>query len=250
MKRLGWIKPDDGVRVDGRFLDYECFGLDEWLRAHGVEDVQVVVETSAAESHHTKEHLLATGEVGRLLPPARRLVDAGCGAVAWVCTSGSFIGGAAWAKSQVQALEAETGRPATSTSLALVEAVKSLGTELVDVLSPYPEAVSAAFRTFFAECGIRVANVHSLGCPTGSDSHALDLRRQVADFGRAHPGSSHPLVIPDAAVDSLDLVTLLEEDLGRPVLTANQATLWLGLGLLDLPRRVPNAGTLLAGERL
>lgn len=250
MKRLGWIKPDDGVRVDGRFLDYECFGLDEWLRARGVEDVEVVVETSAAESHHTKEHLLATGEVKRLLLPARRLVDAGCGAVAWVCTSGSFIGGAAWATSQVQALEAATGRPATSTSLALVEAVKSLGTEIVDVLSPYPEAVSVAFRTFFAECGIRVANVHSLGCPTGSDSHALDLRRQVADFGRAHPRSSHPLVIPDAAVNSLDLVTLLERDLGRPVLSANQATLWRGLSLLDLPRRVPNAGTLLAGDRL
>lgn len=248
MKRLGWIKPDDGVRIDGRYLDYECYDLNEWLKVHGVTGLEVVVETSVAEGHHAKDDLLATGAIERLLRPARRLADSGCDAMAWVCTSGSFIGGLAWAEAQVDALQAATGLPATSTSLALTEAANSLGADMVDVLSPYPEPVSAALHAFFEECRIPIANERSLGCLTGSASHALDLRREVGRFAEAHPDSSHPLVIADAAINTLDLVATLEADLGRPVVTANQATLWRGLGLLGLPRRALAAGALLAGE--
>lgn len=56
-----------------------------------------------------------------------------------------------------------------------------------------------------------------------------------------------PLVIPDSAVNTLDLVGDLEAELGRPVVTANQATLWQGLTLLGAPAVVRAAGLLLAG---
>jgi maleate cis-trans isomerase len=56
-----------------------------------------------------------------------------------------------------------------------------------------------------------------------------------------------PLVIADSAVNTLDVVAELEADLGKPVVTANQATLWKGLRLLGRPPRVPRAGALLTG---
>jgi len=41
-------------------------------------------------------------------------------------------------------------------------------------------------------------------------------------------------------------VRVLEASLGRPVMTANQATLWKGLTLLEVPPAVPRGGRLLA----
>src|SRR5690242_7162896 len=98
---IGWIKPDDGERVDGQPLDYECFQLTEWLADRGRPDLIVDVELATAEALHTPEDLMATGDLTRLLPPANRLARRGVDIVAWVCTSGSFVGGRKWAEQQV-----------------------------------------------------------------------------------------------------------------------------------------------------
>lgn len=244
---LGWIKPDDGVRVNGRFLDYECFRFDEWLALNGCEGIGVRVETSVADTYHIEQDLLNTGAVERLLPPARRLEESGCEALCWACTSGSFIGGLDWARAQAGALAEATGLPTTSTSLAIISAIKQLDAGGVDILSPYPEPVTGALQTFLGEAGIKTGNVMSLDCPTGSDSHRLSLHQEVARFAERFPRSPHLLLIPDTAVNTLGLVSTFEADLNRPVITANQATLWWGVQLLGGPSRIVNMGTLFDG---
>lgn len=183
----------------------------------------------------------------RLLGPARRLGAGGAQALCWACTSDSFAGGIERSRHQLAALSAETGLPATSASFALAEAVRSLGAGMVDLLSPYPHPLTDVLRTFLATCGVRVRSAVALGCATGSDSHSLDLPAVVAAFTASRAGDSVPVLIPDSAVNTLDLVAELEASLGRPVVTANQATLWKGLRLLGRPAQVPGAGALLAG---
>jgi maleate cis-trans isomerase len=245
---LGWIKPDDGVRFDAGVAEYECFGLDAWLRARDVAGVRVVVETSEADNGHGVTQLLRTGESGRLRRPAHRLAAAGAGVLCWACTSGSFVGGAAWSRDQLAALTAETGLPATSASLALAEAVRALRATEVDLLSPYPGPLTDVLRAFLSACGVGVRAVAALGCEAGADSHRLDLHAAVAGFAPRLGAPAVPLMIPDSAVNTLELVAQLESHLGRPVVTANQATLWQGLRLLGRPPRVPGAGALLAGR--
>jgi maleate isomerase len=244
---LGWIKPDDGARFGAGVPDYECYGLDAWLRARGVRGVRVLVDTSPADDGHGVAQLLRTGAPARLLDPARRLAAAGAGALCWACTSGSFVGGADWARDQLAALTAATGRPATSASMALAAAVHALGAAEVDLLSPYPEALTGVLRAFLAARGVGVRAVAALGCAAGSDSHRLDLRAAVAGFASRLSRPAVPLMIPDAAVNTLEVVVELEAALARPVVTANQATLWQGLRLLGRPVPVPAAGALLAG---
>jgi maleate cis-trans isomerase len=190
---------------------------------------------------------------GRGRPPACAAPRAGSpppapGALCWACTSGSFVGGAGWARDQLAALTAETGLPATSASLALAEAVRALGVTEVDLLSPYPGPLTDVLRDFLAACGIGVRAVAALGCEAGSDSHRLDLRAAIAAFAPGLSGAAVPLVVPDSAVNTLEVVAELETDLGRPVVTANQATLWKGLRLLGRAPRVPGAGALLTGR--
>ena len=244
-RKLGWIKPDDGVRVDGEMLDYECFELQRWLESHGVEGVEPVIATSVAETFHTPEDLLVTGELERLVPVAHALADAGCEAVIWACTSGSFVGGLEWAREQAATLEQRAGVRASSTSLAIAEALVHAGVGTVDVLSPYPRALTDRLTTFLREAGVSVGVQALLECPTGSDSHRLDIVTEVERFAAAHSDTFHPLLIPDTAVNTLDHVEGLEQQLGRAVYTANQITLWRGLGLLGRPQEASDAGSLL-----
>jgi maleate isomerase len=249
-KVLGWIKPDDGVRLPLTVAPYECFGLDAWLRARGVAGVQVVIETSTANNGHGLADLIGTGDPERLLAPAHRLAAQGVQALCWACTSGSFAGGVDWAKKQLERIADETGLPTTSAAFALVEAVRALGADTVDLLSPYPAGLTDTFCDFLAHGGVRVRAASALGCHTGSDSHGLDVRRAIARFPSAGRRDGIPLLIPDSAVNTLDLVADLEAELERPVVTANQATLWKGLSLLSMPPRVPGLGRLLApGDR-
>lgn len=242
---LGWIKPDDGIRLAPTVDDYECFGLNAWLLSRKVAGVQVFVETSVANNGHGLMELLGTGEPERLLGPARRLAGRGARALCWACTSGSFAGGMRWAETQLERLASATGLPVTSAAFALVEAVRALGADTVDLLSPYPADLTDTLREFLALGGVRVRTASALNCVTGSDSHELDVRRSVAAFPGARAGGGIPLLIPDSAVNTLDLVASLESELRRPVVTANQATLWKGLTLLGKPTRVPRAGLLL-----
>ncbi len=229
-------------------LAYECFRLDGWLRDRGVTGVRVLVETSPAENGHGVPQLLGSGDPERLVNPARRLAAAGARALCWACTSGSFAGGVEWARRQVGRLTAETGVPATSASLALAEAVRALGADAVHLLSPYPEPLTAILGRFLAGFGIAVRSAVALDCPTGSDSHRLALGPAVRAFAGSLAPDGLPLVVPDSAVNTLDLVEALEADLGRPIVTANQATLWRGLALLGGSPAVPRLGRLLAPQ--
>lgn len=229
-QRLGIIFPDDGQRGP----DYELLRLDPWLARQGLAAVEVRIAFSAARRCHAHENLFVTGSLENLLPAARQLEEAGCHAVVWACTSGSFIGGLQWARLQVQALSEATGLPASSTTLAIIEALRALDASHVDILGAYPEPVTRALASCLGEAGLEVKILRWLDCPEGSVSHRLDIREEVRRFAGDHPERSRPLVIPDTAIDTLEHLAGLEAIARRLVVTANGATLWHGLRLLGL----------------
>ena len=240
---LGWIKPDDNVRPD-----HDCYHLDAWLGDRGIRGVETEVRTSRASGIHTPEELFDVGDLAVLTPPAKALSDAGCTAIVWACTSGSFIGGLEWCRAQSDALAEATGRPVTSTSLAIIAAAERIGAGAVDLLGTYPEDVTAVLKKLLEDGGLRVEHAYALNAPTGKDTFDLDLRQEVKRF--TGPGfGRNPVVIPDTAANSLFLLEELEEILGRPVLTAVLVSLWNGLVLLGLDPVAKGAGFLFSGER-
>lgn len=243
-KMLGVIIP--GARPDNTYesREYEVYRFDDWMRSHEVQDARAVFEVTVSEGSHVPDTAFATGRADLLREAGTRLADAGCNALAWACTCASFIGGLEWARNQAARLAEATGLPATSTSLALLAAIRSLGADTVDVLSPYPKELSAALEKFLHEANVEVAAMATLDCPGPVASHELDLRSEVARFHRRLPGRKHPLVIPDTAIDTIALVPTLEADIGRPVVGATQATLWQGLKLLGIRHREEKGGVL------
>ena len=61
-------------------------------------------------------------------------------------------------------------------------------------------------------------------------------------------GGDHPeaeaVLLPDTALHTAAWIQELEAALGKPVLTANQVTVWEGLRLLEKPVRCPALGKL------
>ncbi|MGH6953918.1 MAG: maleate cis-trans isomerase family protein [Alphaproteobacteria bacterium] len=243
-RRLGVIIP--GARPDGRRESqaYEVYHYGAWISEHGIRGVGVLNEVTVAEGAHLVHRAYETAAPEVILPAAKALGAAGCEAILWACTCASFVGGLEWAEEQAGDLARAAGVPATSTSLALVEAIRHLGADTVDVISPYPPKITGRLLALLTEAGIEVAALVTLDCLRPETSHGVDLHGAALRFDRALPPRRHPLLLPDTAVDGFPLVRSLEPEIGRPVIAANPATLWSGLRLLGIEPRAEDSGAL------
>ncbi len=221
---LGVILPDDGP------FDYEWMHLDSWLPRHGMRDIGYRLVRSPADGIMAHDNLMAIGDAKALLPAARSL--RGAGAVVWACTSGSFAGGRRFAEKQAAQLAEAAGAPATSTSLALAAAAHSIGAREVDLLSAYSEELTNVLVAFLRDSDLAVREVKFLDCLVTEQSFEIDIEKEVASFAAGTGSSRRPILVPDTAINTLDLLDRLTGVAGRPVITANQASLWQGVHLL------------------
>lgn len=201
--------------------------------------------TSVGEDAHRVDALLDLGSAERLAAPAQDLVrHDGAQCVLWACTSGSFVFGWEGAHRQALGISEACGVPASSTSLAFVNACHELGLHRVAVAASYPEDVATHFRDFLGRGDIEVTALGSNGIVTAAEVGTLgrdDVLRLADGVDRS---GAQAVLVPDTAMHTLAWITDLEEHLGLPVLTANQVTVYEGLRLLDALTPLPGLGTL------
>jgi maleate cis-trans isomerase len=203
-----------------------------------------LVHTSVGEDAHRVDALLDLGGPDRLAEGAAALPSS-IDAVMWACTSGSFVFGTKGAREQVDRLSAAAGGiPASSTSFAFAGAVRALGLHRVAVAATYPSDVTDRFVAFLAASGIEVVSHEARGIVTAAEVGRLG-RDDVLTFAAAH---DHPtaeaVLVPDTALHSARWLDELDQRLGKPVLTANQVTVWEGLRLAGDGADRAGAGTL------
>jgi maleate cis-trans isomerase len=227
--------PTIGLLYPGSSAEDDFPRLEERL---GGELRLPVVHTSVGEDAHRVDALLDLGAAGRLAEGARTLVEEHHpDAIMWACTSGSFVFGWDGAHDQVHELRARTGVPTSSTSLAFVEACRALGVERVSVAASYPHDVAEHFVAFLGRGGIAVTALGSHGIVTAAEVGTLGYEQVEAIATGADAEGADAVLVPDTAMHTLEWIDKLEAAVGRPVLTANQVTVWQGRRLLgDLPR--------------
>ena len=233
MTRLGFVYPGGGAEQD-----YYRFGERHDLRMF------LVGSRIPGGDDHAVEALLRTARVENLIEAAGRFATLDPAVVVWACTSGSFIVGRAGAEAQVAALRAATGRPATSTALAIVDGLTALGARRVAVVATYPEPAARALEGFLGAFGVSVASLQWLDAPSGFDASAIGEDRLKAAVRQAVAGKPDAVVIPDTALPTMALVERLEAMAGCPVVTANQATLWAAVGLAGVTVAAAGQGRL------
>ena len=162
----------------------------------------------------------------------------------WACTSGSFVFGPQGARQQVSAVAAAAGVPASSTSIAFVDALRHLGIRRVAVAASYPDDVAQHFVAFLTAGGAEVVSMGSHGIYTAAEVGTLGPDQVVAMVAAADHPDAEAVLVPDTAMHTLAIVDKLEAAVGKPVLTANQVTVWKGLDLLGPVPPLPGLGTL------
>ncbi|MGI5127627.1 maleate cis-trans isomerase family protein [Pseudonocardia sp. CA-107938] len=189
-----------------------------------------LVHTEMREDAHRVDALLDIGGDDVLAAGVRALPQP-LDAVVWACTSGSFVFGWDGAAAQVAALGQVAGVPASSTSFAFTDACAYLGISRVAVGATYPDDVAERFVAFLAKAGVEVLVLSAKGIVTAAEVGTLD-RDAVVEFAAAvdHP-EAQAVLLPDTALHTIGLLDALEERVGKPVLTANQVSVWQGLRL-------------------
>jgi len=177
------------------------------------------------------------------------LADAKPDLIVYGCTAGSVM----WSRSNlIDRISNATGLPTITTSGSVIDALAHLKIRNVSVVTPYLPHVNERLLSELENAGISVAAIQALGLGRTQElRHAMSrvprdvIAQMVRDCDR--PGAE-ALFISCTALPSLALVPLLEEELCKPVITSNQATLWKALRTIGIHDNVENAGRLLIQE--
>ena len=200
------------------------------LEARLGSDVRLpLVHTSVGEDAHRVDALLDLGSAKRLADGAADLRPHHPDSVVWACTSGSFVFGWDGAREQVQGVEELLQMPVSSTSIAFVEALMALGFTKVAVAASYPEDVAVHFVDFLRKGGVDTVSIGSHGIYTAAEVGLLSNEQVVAMVKAADVPEAEAVLVPDTAMHSLMWLDDLESAVGKPVLTANQVSVWEGL---------------------
>ncbi|KPI29104.1 Asp/Glu/hydantoin racemase [Actinobacteria bacterium OV320] len=207
-----------------------------------------LVHTDIGEDAHRVDALREMGAPHRLAKGVEQLRLAGAEAVVWACTSGGFVHGWEGAQEQVRALATAAGMPASSTSFAFVHAAREVGAGRVAVGATYPDDVAGLFAGFLRAGGVTVTGVHSAGIVTAAEVGTWGEAEVFALARAADAPDAGAILLPDTALHTAAFLPALEKEFGKPVLTANQVTVWEALRLTDRRVNAPGLGVLFTRE--
>lgn len=148
-------------------------------------------------------------------------------AVGYLCTSGSFVSGLDGERDLRRAMLDGGAAAAVTTSGALLTALTALGLDRIAVATPYVEELTDKLRSFLAEASVQTVAEEHLGLEgriwTVPYATTYQLIRQ-AD----HP-DAQAVFVSCTNLPTYDVIAQAEQALGKPVLTANQVTIWAAL---------------------
>jgi maleate isomerase len=176
---------------------------------------------------------------------AELLSTAGTNLIVYGCTTGSLLGGVEWERRLMEKVQENGRTPSFSTASAVVEALREFEAKKIVVATPYIEELNTLEKNFLGAHGFEVLEMKGLGLVSN------------LDIGREPPSTAYRLVcevfkteadavfISCTNLRTIEVIKALEADLGRPVVTSNQASMWKSLRTGGIRERIPGYGSLL-----
>jgi maleate isomerase len=223
-KRLGVMVPSTNTTFEADFQlaaprDVTIHGQRLWL-------------TNDALGEAGMDRMNAEIEAG-----ARYLATAKVDAIAYGCTTGSFYRGPGWDRDMLEVIQRAAGVPAVATSPSVVAALRFFGAKKISVATPYPEWNNQKLRAYLEASGFEVLNVEGEPRAAGSGNQGIN-DYDPDDVIAFAPGVCRPdadaLLCSCTAWRSLEAVAELERRTGKPVVTSNQASIWMAFRALGV----------------
>ena len=148
-------------------------------------------------------------------------------------TSAAYVVGADAEKGTVDRLHSRSsGIPVVATCAAATHALQRLGVDRIAVVDPpwFDQELDLLGSKYFTSQGVDV--VFHAPCDLPSNQRTINPP-ELYVWIRAHaPDCAQAVFVGGNGLRSVGVIAALEEDLGRPVLTANQVLLWRMLLLI------------------
>lgn len=175
---------------------------------------------------------------------AERLEHADVDVVAYGCTTGSLVKGRGYAEELEEKLADVAGVPAVATALSVERALDALGAESVTVVTPYTTDVNEREREFLEKGGFDVLSIDGHELEANTAIGALRSEDAYQQARAKYDGRADAVFVSCTNYRTFEAIETLEADLGVPVVTSNQATLWDALGQTSVDRTEIDLGQL------
>jgi maleate cis-trans isomerase len=165
--------------------------------------------------------------------------------VVYGCTSGSFFEGPEWNDRICAQLSDITRAPTVTTAGAMVACLKAGGHRKVEIVTPYVDLTNQRLKSFLQVQGIEVSKLGTFDMLDMFD-HAKILPEEIYQKVReVVTAESEAVFVACTQLRALEVLDLLERDLGIPVYSAVQASAWQAFEKMKVDPGITDCGSLL-----
>lgn len=230
--RIGLICPSTNTSIEPEF--------------HMLAPDGIAIHVARAFQDGPQEPALYRQIAANVEGASRDLASAKIDVIAFGCTSCTYF----MPEEEIrEPMTRMTGVPAVLTADAVVEALRAVGARRVALATPRTDFVNHRETEWLGEQGFEVVSMQGL--------QMGETAEERANIGRVPPEVAYRL---GAAVDrkeadavfisctnlpSLTIIERLEKELGKPVITSNQATFWQCLRAMGSRIKIAGYGKLL-----
>jgi len=187
-------------------------------------------------------------QMGRYIEDAIKMMkSASVDVICYGCTSGSMSKGIKYDEELIQRIEKSTSKPATTMAKSVIKALQHSNVQRVGVVTPYPDEVNLTVRKFLEDNGFDVLAIDGLQI-----TDPIEIRKLPPSIAY-RLGKSMNSRVPDCDgiflscgnLRTIEILSSLEHDIAKPVISSNQALFWDALNVLGVNTRIYGYGSLL-----
>ena len=177
-----------------------------------------------------------TRAVGMILPQDELDV------MVYSCTSGTVAIGEEAVARCIHA--ARPGIPVTNPITAALAAFEALKVGRIALLTPYVFEVTSAMRDYFTGRGLEVSKTANFNIELNSDIQRVSPASIREAACALDLDGADALFVSCTALRTAEVIEEIEDAIGKPVVTSNQALAWHALRLAGHDKAIPSLGRL------
>lgn len=174
---------------------------------------------------------------------ARAIAEVKPAVVILAHTASSYANGFAHETELGERLALLAGATAVTAAGAVRAALQSFGVKKLALATPYPEAISALGKAYWQSAGFEIVGHRRLEDVTNIYDETEERARRLARD--TDVPNADAVLVSGTGLPTVGVLDALERDLGKPVISSNQASLWRALRLAGVNAPVAGFGRLL-----
>src|SRR5215813_5321442 len=150
---------------------------------------------------------------------SQKLADVDVDVIVFPATAPSSRNGIGYDRELIKRISAASGKPATTASTALLDALQTLGAKSIVLAAPWSEAVNRTAAAFIEANGFRVLAQEALGLVRNLEIGLLDPQSADDLARRIDRPDADAVILACGNWSTMPAIEQIERDLGKPVLT-------------------------------